>query len=50
VDEIDRLMERLDEEYLADVTGPQRWQLHHLLNKLAAGAVLTQAYDGMCGG
>lgn len=49
-DDIGRLMERLDEEYLADVTGPQRRQLHHLLNKLAGGAVLTQAYDGVRGG
>jgi DNA-binding MarR family transcriptional regulator len=46
---IDRLMQRLDDELLADITGPQRRQLSHVAGKLSAGPTLTAAYDGIRG-
>lgn len=49
VGQIDELMERLDLEYLADLTGPQRRQLDHLAQKLSTGGTLTAAYDGIRG-
>lgn len=48
--QIDELMERLDGELLADITGPQQRQLHRLSQKLSDGATLTGAYDKIRGG
>jgi DNA-binding MarR family transcriptional regulator len=42
---IDDLMRRLDDEFLADITGPQQRQLSHVLGKLSAGPALTAGYD-----
>lgn len=47
--QIDELMERLDVEYLADITEPQRRQLHHLAQKLSGGDTLASAYDRIRG-
>jgi DNA-binding MarR family transcriptional regulator len=46
---IDQLMQQLDDEFLADITGPQRRQLGHVASKLSAGPTLTAAYDGIRG-
>lgn len=48
-EQIDQLMDRIDEDYLGDITGPQRRQLEHVLHKLSAGPTLTAAYDGIRG-
>jgi DNA-binding MarR family transcriptional regulator len=46
---ISELMQRLDDEFLADLTGPQQLQLHRLLSKLSGGVTLTEAYNHVRG-
>jgi DNA-binding MarR family transcriptional regulator len=44
-DRVSELMQRLDDEYLADITETQQRQLQRLLSKLSGGVTLTEAYD-----
>ena len=48
-EQVDRLMDGIDEDYLADITGPQQRQLDRVLHKLSAGPTLTGAYDSIRG-
>ncbi|MGI5326966.1 MarR family winged helix-turn-helix transcriptional regulator [Actinomadura nitritigenes] len=49
LDEIEALMDKLDEEYFADLTLRQHEQLHNMARKLSRGKTLVTAYDRIRG-
>lgn len=50
LERIDAFVDAFDEKYLADVTEPQRRQLHRLLTKLSGGGTLVSAFDALRSG